>query len=547
MSLQHSKSKRRMLPRWRVSGRASHGADFAALRPAAKQPIFIGSPLSRTIEDFESAHNIGTAAELLSSSLLAGVKESADTAAQFILAHENEAPRALVRLATSITTNTSAIVPQALNEADQVRQTKRLLKLHPDNPMLWSDLSRHFSSHGEHKRAGRCMKVALQLAPDHRWMLRTVARFLVHQDDPLAAHKLLANHPRTRHDPWLIAAELACAHVAGRPPKYWRQANDILRFNAVAPLHISELATAVAMMELESGERKKARRHIQRGLEVPTENALAQVFWAKENNHLSNGYELDQLVRTAEGAYEADYRLNLLQGDIPLALKAAATWANDESFAARPRAEIAFIASLLDDHDLSMEMTRAVHRLQGHADPTLEMNAIFATLSSGKLTLENDLQDLEKLRYRLLRTIDQGNDIAYHAMANLGLWHYRYGDRSLGRELYQKAIGTYEKLHMLETAALAATFAAREAILARDPKSDAVLLQAKELAKRSKNTASDFYLRKLDALIINPEKAKEILSPSFVQNLPRVQKKTPAFRIEKDGDRLVVVFPARKT
>jgi Tfp pilus assembly protein PilF len=412
--------------------------------------------------------------------------------------------------------------------------------------MLWSDLARHFASYGDRKRANRCMKVALQLAPDHRWMLRTASRFLAHQDDPIAAHKLLANHPRTRHDPWLIAAELACSQVAERSPKYWRQANDILRFNRVAPLHISELATAVAMMELEGGERKKARKHIQKGLEAPTENTLAQLFWARENKHLSDGYELDQLVRTAEDAYEADYRLSLLQGNLPAALRAAEAWASDEPFAARPRTEIAFVASLLDNHDLTVKMAHAVHRLQGQSDPTLEMNAVFATLSSSKLTLENDSHDVDKLRFRLVRAIEQRNDGAYHAMANLGLWHYRFGDQDLGRELYQKSIGTAEKLHMLETAAMAATFAAREAILARDPVSTTVLQQARGLSKRSKNTASEFYLRKLDALSLCTERADEILSPTSAQRFLKLDKPTPVFGVEKHGKGLVLIVPKKK-
>ena len=241
MSLQHGKSKRRILPRWRSSNKASSSADFAALRPATKQTFFVSSDLQLASIDFKSNPSLGTAAEMLSSSLLGGKKEHASEAIQFILAHENEAPSTLIRLARSVANAGKVLIPEVATEVEQVRNTKRLLKLHPDNPMLWSDLARHFASHGDRQRANRCMKVALQLAPNHRWMLRTASRFLVHQDDPVAAHKLLANHPRTRHDPWLIAAELASAQVAERPPKFWRQANDILRFNSVTPLHMSEL------------------------------------------------------------------------------------------------------------------------------------------------------------------------------------------------------------------------------------------------------------------------------------------------------------------
>ena len=300
------------------------------------------------------------------------------------------------------------------------------------------------------------------------------------------------------------------------------------------------------MMELEAGERKKARKYILRGLEAPTENTLAQVFWAKENKHLTDGYDLDQLVRTAEDAYEADYRLNLQQGNLLAALPAARTWGTDEPFAARPRSEIAFVASLLDDHNLTVEMANAVYLLDGQKDPTLEMNAIFATLSSGKLTPENDSQKIEKLQHQLIRAIEQRKDDAYHAMAAISAFGIiGMAAKRLGRELYQKAIGIAEKFHMLEAAALAATFAAREAILSRDPASTTILQQAKDLTKRSKNMTSEFYLRKLDALRHHPDKADEILSPASAQNFLKVSKPAPTFRVEKHGKGLVLIVRRR--
>lgn len=391
------------------------------------------------------------------------------------------------------------------------------------------------------------MTIARQLAPDHRWMLRTAARFLVHQDDPVGAHKLLANHPRTRRDPWLIAAELACAQAAGRPPRFWRQATDILKWDSVSPLHVSELATAVAMMELEAGEHKRARKYVQKGLVAPTENTLAQVSWAKESKHLADGYGLDKLIKSTVDAYEAECRLNTSQGDLLAALKAAQTWEADEPFAARPCSEIAYIASLLDDYDLTVTMAARVARLDGHADPNLEMNSVFAILSSGKLTLDKDAVQITSIYSRLVRTVEHGGDTSYHAMANLGLWLYRYGDATLGRQLYEKAIANTQKIHLTEMAALAATFAAREAILAKDPSAGSILNQAKQLAIKSKNKASDFYLRKLDALFKSPENASEILSPASAPRFLLAETYTPPFRVEKTDNGLVLWVAKRRS
>lgn len=545
MSLQHGKSKRRILPRWRDSKKASQGADFAATRPIIRQPEFAGNPVPENAYAFSTHRSIGTAAELLSNALLTGNADAARDAIEFIRQNEKLAPNSLILLAQSLS-NTSPLEAGEvlLSEQDHIRKIRRLLNLNPANPMLWSDLARHCASHGNQRWAKRYMMVALQLAPNHRWMLRTASRFLAHQKDPVAAHKLLSSHPRTQHDPWLIAAELACAQVAGRPPKFWRQANDIIRFNTFAPQHMSELATAIAMMELEAGAKKKAKKFVEKGLLVPTENTLAQVLWAKENKHLPDGLELQQLVRLAPDAYEADYHVSIFNGDLLAAKRSAETWGEDEPFAARPRMEMAYVSSLLDDHEGAIEMARAVYLLDGKQEHTLEMNSIFAKLSSGKLNLDDHSRKLENIHQKLYRCIEQREDDAYHAMANLGLWYYRYGDKAFGYELYQRAIQIAEKYHLLDCAAMAATFAAREAILASDTNSLAVLEQAHALARRSKNKASEFYLRKLDALRRAPHEADTILSPKSAKQFLKVEN-PPAYRLEKNSKGLVLVIPKK--
>lgn len=550
MSLQQGKSERRILPRWQASTKAAQTGGFASLKAPPKVTVISGQQFDSVQESFLASPDVGTAAEMLAIALLEGKEATAKSAAAFIEEHAAKAPATLLRFARS-----------AIHQGDeqalavtktQVRSARSLLRLNPDNPLIWSDMARHYASLGHKERANRCMRIALQLAPDHSWMLRTASRFFVHQQDADGAHALLANHPRTRQDPWLIAAELACAQVCGRTPKYWKQANEILRFDKFAPRHISELATAVAMMELEgAGGRKRARKLVVRGLLAPTENTLAQIFWAKQQKHLGNGFGLDELLRDANDAYEADFRRALAEGDLLAALRAARTWCVDEPFAARPKAEVAYIASLLDDHDLTAEMERAVIRIDGEADPTLRMNALFSKLSSGILTIEKNREELLRIRGSLVNAIEQKKDEAYHAIANLGLWHYRYGAIEDGWDLYQKAIAIAEKRFSLEAATQAAVFAAREAILSRDSRAPKILVQAKDLAKRSKNKACEFYLRKIDVLATSPDQANQILSPSSAERFLTVaapeQEMTPAFHVKREGGRLVVIVPnARK-
>lgn len=546
MSALHGKISRRMLPRWRTSVRAAQSPEFSALKRPRPVQSDNGDLLREIAVDFSKSPSLGIAADLISNALLAGQTNTAESAARFVIEHQDESPKALLLLAKSVVEPTgpsSELSPAILN----VAAVRRLLRLHPDNALLWSDMARHHASLGDKGRAYKCMQAALQLAPNHRWMIRTMSRFMVHQGDPVAAHKLLASHPKTRTDPWLIAAELACAQVAGKAPKYWRQATDILKHEAVSPFHISELATSVAMIELEGSERKRARKYIQKGLVSPTENTLAQVFWAKENKHLSDGFKLDELVGSTADAYEADYQLNWLKGELLTAIRSARIWSGDEPFAARPKAEIAYAASLLDDYDLTIQMADEVKRLDGQVDLNLEMNRICAVLSSGRLSRINDTLEIERYRSVLVNAIAQGNENSYHAMANLGLWNYRYGDSETGQLIYQQAIESAIKLHLKDAAASASTFAAREAILAKSSTAPVVLESAKALAKKSGNKANDFYLRKLDALIVDVGASKEILSANSASRFLRVTPPPPPkMRIERTKDGVILWLPPKK-
>jgi hypothetical protein len=544
MSILQSKGDRRILPRWRASDNTSLPVELSALRPLKQVASSIKAQFRSEAADFSSSPSIGTAAELVSSAVLAGDKEVLNRAARFILENEHNAPEALVTFVKSI------IGAEKSDKKEKARtrpvvKTRALLRTHSDNPLLWSDMARHYASLGDKNRAFRCIQTALQLAPNHRWVLRTASRFLVHQEDPRAAHKLLATHPRTAYDPWLIAAEIASAQVAKKGSKFWRQAKNMLKLNNLSPGHLSELAIAVGMMELESGERKRARKYVQIGLIVPTENSLAQVFWATENRHLSDGYQLDRLVESADDAYEAEFRLNMAQGNLLAALKSAETWSEDEPFAARPKFEVAYVASLLDNHAVTIEMANQVARLDRDHHPGLEMNCVFALISSGRYSIEKDTREIESLRSQIVRSIERDGETAYHAIANLALWNYRYGDQAEGKNLYQKAVMAAEKAQALEAAALAATFAAREAILANDNSSASILQEAKVLARRSKNKASEFYIRKLDAVLQRPSEASRILCPAAAAEFlpPRVE----ALRVEKGEDGRYTLWLPSKT
>lgn len=535
MTLLRDKTQRRIVPRWRPSGSAPSAPEFASVKTSRRPSLASTDHGGAAFRAFAEDQCVGSASEALAEALLERNAEVAKSTATYILQHASDAPPLLLALARESTGPLRDSAPAAYD----VATTRALLRLSPRNAALWSDLARHHAGLGDKRQAHKYMKAALQLAPNHRWMLRTASRFFVHQEDAEAAHRLLAEHPRTRNDPWLIAAELACAHVAGRQPKFWKVANEIIRFDRFSPSHISELATAVGMMELESGNRKQARKLVNRGLIAPTENTLAQVLWAKETKHLSDGIaRLDSLVHERHDAFEAEFKLCLKRGDMPAALTACKRWIDDEPFAARPKQEVTYVAALLDDHDSTCRMAQQVLRVDGRMSVGLELNEIFAKLSGGKYGIGAQ-PELQRVRAKLEVLAKVTGPVAVHATANLALWNYRHASAEVGKALYRVAIELARKTEGFDSAAHAAIFAAREALRAGDPTADVEIATAVELATRAGNEACLFYTRKLQAAARTPARLDQILSPSSAVEF---LKPTRILKVAKEGEAYVLTI-----
>lgn len=281
----NEKTKRRVVPRWRSSIIAASSKDFRPIRESQSVlRVRQETTLSLQLEEFAKAPNLGPAAELLSTAIRLRDVDAGVLAANFIRDKAGLAPTMLLRAANAVHIAAdpypSAAIP---DDGDAIARIRRILTLRPRSANLWVDLARHQAGLGKTHKALQSMRIGLALAPNHRWVLRSASRLLLHADEAEAAHKLLAYHPRTAGDRWLMAAEIASAQIANRPPKFASKARDLLRPHRLSASHLSELAASVATLELESGANKSARRLLRLALEDPTENALAQVEWAERN------------------------------------------------------------------------------------------------------------------------------------------------------------------------------------------------------------------------------------------------------------------------
>ena len=174
------------------------------------------------------------------------------------------------------------------------------------------------------------MRVALALAPNDRYVLRSASRLYVHLGDPERAHHLLSRHRRTVSDPWLLAPQIGVADLAGRPSSLMRRGKEMLAHHGAADT--TELAGSLATAELEAGQTRKARRLFEQSIEEPNDNALAQAEWANRLVHIS---DLEIKIESAQGSFEAR-ALEAAAAREPLrALNHALSWLTEEPYSRR--------------------------------------------------------------------------------------------------------------------------------------------------------------------------------------------------------------------
>lgn len=541
---------RQMIPRWRESSQSFGAPDLLPLH-TRKIISEWNSNLDEKIANFNQNKSLGNAAELANAALFEDRPDLLVMVSDVILDPNGTAPALLqdhirARLASEgfqHLQNTGRESPRR----DEVARIRRHLAIEPRNPVLLMDLARLHAADGHREKAEKIAHQAVALSPNNRWILRSTSRLLIAHDEFEAGHRLLTKAVATPHDPWLISAELAAAQAARRPPKFWRQAQSFLDAKALSPIHLSELASAVATIDLHDGKVKKAKERFLLSLRDPTENSLAQLKWAELK--IRNGFHLEELISKNKLAYEAAFRSAYMNRDMERALILAQAWVADEPFAPEPVANVTYVASLLDDYETAIRSTEREFRLAGSKQLSIINNRVYALLSSGKAFVDNasasEIEEWISIISRIFREA-RPEDISeqVHSIANLGLLFYRSGDSELGRKFYEQASELTKNPKARQASGTVLCYHAREAIISRSPWAQTVLEQARNAIANVKHPGSLFYFEKIEALAKAPHNAAEILSRSSAEKFKATVKKVvPSFRVEKTDQGLVLWVP----
>lgn len=523
MSLPAKPRNRRVLPRWRDTRAAVETGEMKGLQSiGAAEKTRVQQAGSQRLaalqRDFVAKPSVGRAAELTSAAVLINQPEAAGDAAAYLVLNAQRTTPAAVASARSLLglplpDETDAQEPQTtglMTVQAEVHRLRPLLREFPHNPLMHLDLARAYAALGQEQRAERHLQVALALAPQHRFTLRTAVRFHIHMHDPRAAVTLLRRSDRTPYDPWLVAAEISASMVAGIPPKFVRRARELVEHWELDPLHISELAAALGTLELkDGGKSKRVRKMFRQALEQPTENAVAQAQWVAPQVHVSlDEARLTNVPRNFEMRAWEGYSLSRFQA----ARDAFECWLQDEPFSSTPVTMAAYLAGALDPTPArAIELTRL--GLTTHPSDEIMLNNMAFYLAS-----DNQLDAAEDYLNRAQAATAPGNAWnTANLVATQGLLRFRRGAPDEGARLYEEAAAMARRSALPHRAVIAQLYLARELLRQNDQRAKAVLVQALDEARTFNTPEVDLALTYLRTQVELLEVSAQALPPVLFQ------------------------------
>lgn len=493
---------RNVIPRWREYRTTAALGELDPLDSARDLGQGGEEYLRSKVRSWELNRSLSYAADLMGAALVLGRPVEARDAASYLLSPASGASKLLRRHAgqyLSLKSDDVSDVPELVpGTAEQLteRSRKRVhelrnrLKAEPRNVVALVDLSREYTVLGLNEKSSRAMEVALKLSPENRFVLRSAAHLYNHQGDPQRAHRLLRRAEPTKYDPWLLAAEIATAMTAGRSSTLVKAGQQFLQDRSVAPVHVTELASAVGTLEFFNGKTQAARKLFRTALHDPTDNSLAQAEWA--SRHMTQ-LEVDAAQFKVPRIFEAKAWECYTVGEWDEAMKQSAKWLHDQPFAIEPILFSSYLAgAILEDYERSARILSfglTTHR----NDPTLLNNLTYSLAIIGKVREARELFNL--IRYR-----DLNDTWKITVTATGGLLRYKEGAPDEGRALYLSAIELARSKSLLPLSIRASLYLAREEILCDSPFAlAAVELVLNELTGYKGTSLADFYQAK-DAL-----------------------------------------------
>lgn len=505
--------ERVVIPNWRSFGKTTVLGELDAFRQAGKKNEKVRSVIEGYAVDFKLKQTLIHASELLSAAISNGLdnEDIVVEAANFLQSNKNEASLSQTLLANAILNKNGHPVPEEcltnlklLKELDggasktkiKIHETRNRLRQYPYNPILYVELSRYYSLLGQSEHAINSMRIASNLAPDNRFVLRCATRLSKHfnsdKNDLLEEmRRKLNRNSIAMYDPWLLSAEIAISMQLGKTSRFIKKGMEFIESGDMHPLSFTELASSIATVEMEHGAHKKSRALFNKSLISPNDNSFAQIEWAaqKDRNIILPIVGEINIKRN----YEALAMGNYHNEKYDYAVSHMVEWLLDQPFAKEPSVMGSYIASTFTkNYDMAINLAKA--GLISHPnDSTLNNNLAYA------LALSSRPRDALDILDKTSQSTIISSESKVCLKATRGLVMFRLGGKEnmqIGRGLYREAIDNAHDLKNQNLIWIALLNYAREELISPSPYLDEVLglistIPDKNLDPSIKNLKSD--------------------------------------------------------
>jgi tetratricopeptide (TPR) repeat protein len=381
----------------------------------------------------------------------------------------------------------------------EIHAKRRRLGAEPRNSILWTDLARLYTSLGQLEKAERAIEMSCSLAPDNRFVIRSAARFLAHVGDYERALRLLRTTLLKESDPWVVAAEVGISSLSEKEPRLLKLGRRMVDSRDFSEFAKSELASAVATVELNEGNKRAAKKLFRQSLALPTENSVAQAEWASTQVGeviLPSGES--HVLRNYEAKSIHGYRI----GNWDAALVNAEKWFNDQPFSSRPAMVVShLLTGVFESYEEALNIVKfSLNSNPG--DRGLTNNRAFALINLDRLDeAELLLKGIDA------RAADDSSTITL--LATMGLLFFRKGLSQVGRNLYLDAVELAKNKLNRPYAAMAALYLAIEEIRADTE----TKLQTFQSALQLASETDDPFVRHLHTRLTTMASAAKISPP----------------------------------
>ena len=397
------------------------------------------------LTEWRANKNVVTAGELITAAIVNGQTDDPEVsaAARFVIEYPLRVPTALTNASKGIL---SIPIPEEIDSTVQfpifakIAKLKKLLIEYPTTAIYHIEIARQYMLLGQLRRAEEHINTALYFDCNNRFVVRSAARFLLHNDEEERAVAVLRHSGLTKQDPWLMASEISLSMQAEKRSPYLKKAIELIESKNYSNFDLTELCGAIGMEEFESGGFKKSRKLFNQSLTASNDNSFAQAQWMAKNRHLELAFPNKPINTSFKEALSYE---KFFAGEFKSALQYAIQWQDEMPYSIK----CAMFGSGITTNFLK-EYDKSEKFLNTYLKTNPRNKAALNDLAYA-YALHNKTKEAQKTLNLAAKEVDRNNyeSVDICIFATQGLIFFRNGMSEEGTQYYDIAIESSRKFH----------------------------------------------------------------------------------------------------